>query len=279
MIDDCKHRDAQPDTVRVAGSIPIADAPIRWGRIRRVALGLRPPCCECRAHVQITTSLVTRVTQSDGPVLVQALPDALDPRTIRFNPYIKVRVQTCRYARPVWIDVGRTIVVPWDAASVSIVIPETVSADGITDVPAQWLVGPSEGVTIPRPIAGQNLQFDTRVWVSQKCTLCCEYQDAILTDSAIGTRSPGALPIFLVPPGADQVEIVAGQVGAQVDALWAVGTGALATTQVIGESGFGSGAFGDQSPRCICVAPGTTHIILNTAPNDFPVLVAWRIRL
>jgi hypothetical protein len=274
---------APPNVVHVAGAIASSDDQIRWTRIRRPVLELQPPCCKCGAeNVQITTSLVVTLTQSQGgAVEVQERPpSARDPRTLRHCPYIKQRYNTCEpVVRSLFSDVGRSVVMPWHSAGVSILVPETVSSDGgqTVNVPAGWLVDPRPGDEILSPIAGAFQAWDVWIWVTLRCT-DCEPSDAILTDSAIANQSAGNSPLFVVPPGADELQIVAGEAAATVHALWVVSDGTVVNSRVVGQSALGNAAFGNQEPRCVCVPPLSTHLNVTTAPTDIPIALAWRIR-
>lgn len=268
--------------VHVAGAIANVDDQIRWPRILRDALGIRPPCCDCGCHVQLTTSMVVTVTESQGaevPVTT-APPDAKDPRVLRHCPYIKARIATCEpVVRPLFHDVGRSIVLPWPQAAISILVPETASPDGgVTNLPAGWLVDPRNDETITSPIDGAFLAWDAWIWTTVKCTKCCEPSDAILTDSAILSASGAAAVLFIVPPGADELEVVAGESGATVNVSFVNGDGTIANSRFIGQSAFGNAAFGNQEPRCVCVPPRSTHVMVVTAPNDIPIALAWRVK-
>lgn len=191
---ECGHVLHVLEPYRIGGAVADADTDVDFSTITRsledLAIGDRPgsaPSCPRCDYVRISTDVVAVLRQTSEPLTAlddaafsAAAPPFLPPTT-RDVPYLKMRVATCRpVMRPVWIDTGQSIVVPWPDAAVAITAP----AEGWRQV--------SPGDTITPPTPGEHTTWDVRLWVTLRCTSCCPDDCAVLTDS----RMVGDLPVL-----------------------------------------------------------------------------------
>lgn len=190
------------ESIHLAGALDALDSAIRLEQITTPIWSLTGASCCCRnpsPNNRVTVDGVVVQRFSAGPVFSSSppIPDGLLITTLRSIPWVKVRISSCVDGRgncgpggprPVWIDFGQSILVPWRTVGITL-----MGRQGWGEVqrPEQQF---------PPPVAGFHNRFDVFANVTIACTECCEGRCAILTDSQEGAEEPAGEASFLVPP-------------------------------------------------------------------------------
>jgi hypothetical protein len=247
------------ESLRVAGSV-VPGQQIGWqGLTRELWAGADGCCGSPWNRVKISTDLVVSARGGDFTPLA-APPPGLNPATLRHLPWLKLRVAGCRDGsqRPIWLDLGQTIVLPTRSASAAIVGPATFFE----------VAAANADVVVP-PGNAEQTTLDAWIIVRVEETTCCEPSDALLTDTAIIPADGEGSVALVIPPRARCLTIHKGD-GSAVTVEWEIDEFQM----VVGTSGMPAVA-----SQLVLTVPEAMRVRLSSAGPAQQVVLVWGLRL
>lgn len=212
-------------------------------------------------RVKVSSDLVVVVRSGSFPPLGEdEIPNGRAPATLRHCPWLKLRVAGCddNTVRPIWMDLGQSVVLPTRGASAAIVGPGTGLFFEVN--------GGNRNVEVP-PASSEQSTIDAWVYVRVEPTTCCEPSDVLLTDSVQVPAESGVE--LVIPPRARCLTIHSDGVAA-VGVQWVLDPNQL----IVGTSGLPAAA-----SQLGLTVPEATHVRLSSATDAVQVVLVWGLRL
>lgn len=246
----------------IAGSV-VSGQQIGWETLTRELEVTRGCTWPEGTRVRVSTDLVVRERAgSFTPLAENEIPNGRLPATLRHCPWLKLRLAACDdpTIRPVWLDLGQSIVVPASSGSAAIVGPADRSF---------FLVTPAnQGTEVP-PAGAEQSTIDAWVYVRVEPTTCCEPSDALLTDSGIVPDTAAGTLEFIIPPRARCLTIHKGD-GSDLAVEWVL-DGANLIVETAGMPAAAS--------QLVLTVPEAYRVRLASAGGPQNVVLVWSLRL
>ena len=248
----------------VAGSV-VTGQQIGWQSLAggREIFATRPWTCPPGMRVKVSTELVVSVRAgSFAPLTEEEIPNGRLPATLRHCPWLKVRVAGCddNTVRPIWMDLGQSVVLPTRGASAAIVGPSSGLFFEVN--------GANRSVPVP-PAAAEQSTIDAWIYVRVEATTCCEPYDVLLTDSATVPDSGLGSVSLIIPPRARCLTIHKGT-GSTLGVEWMLDPANL----IVGTQGMPGNA-----SQLVLTVPEANQVRLTSGGPPQNVVLVWGLHL
>lgn len=242
--------------IHVAGSV-VAGQQIAWQTMTRELAATR--ACEFGPGKRVKLSSDLVVVSRGGavpPLEDGSIPDGRVPSTLRHLPWLKLRVAACGddTVRPIWLDLGQSIVLPASAASAALVGHRTFFEVNSSN----------QGADVP-PASQEQSTLDAWIYIRVEETTCCEPYDVLLTDSAIVPATGDGSVTLNVPPRARCLTIHKGT-GSAVGVEWVLDESNL----IVGTAGMPAA-----SSQLVLTVPEALRLRLSSADQAEQVVLVW----